>query len=425
MPGESPCITPSWTDEPLALYPDPTTTRNVPFPAATPRSPRVAVSPPEEDEAAWLRHDPLLRASLETTRLGAGADNATFAVAERTTGHAVVVASAQDEPHALWRSRFLPGVGVAGTVLLTRRPLLVEDVDREPAFQPLGFRPVRSIAAVPVEADGQTLGVLSVTSASLHRFTTASADYLQAVAGQLALVVARAARVAHLERLRDLVHDLNTPLNALHGFLELALDYAPPLPRPQRELLDLAAVATDQLVRLVGDMRDSTYLSTGRLELRLAPIDPVHLARATVANCLPLANESGLRVTCVWRPHLPPIRADHRRVERILGNLLQNAMKFAPAGSTIQVGVDLDGPSRVRFTIEDEGPGLDEHEFDRLFEPLYQGQAPPARPTDGHGLGLSIARALATAHGGLLVAANRPTGGASFALVLPFDPAHS
>jgi len=212
-------------------------------------------------------------------------------------------------------------------------------------------------------------------------------------------------------------------LNAVHGFLKLALESEDPLTRQQQELLDLAAVAADQLVRLVGDMHDSMYLSSGKLALLLSPVDPVDLARTTVAGCMPLAAESGLHVKCVWRPNMPTVRADRRRVERILGNLLQNAMKFAPPGTEIQVGVELDGTAAVRFTVDDEGPGFDEQEISRLFEPSSRGRRSASRETDGHGLGLSIASALAVAHGGRLVASNRSQGGARIELVLPLDPA--
>jgi len=119
---------------------------------------------------------------------------------------------------------------------------------------------------------------------------------------------------------------------------------------------------------------------------------------------------------------MPPIRVDRRRVERILGNLLHNAVKYTPSGGAVQLGVRCDGLDAVRFTVDDEGTGVDERDLDRLFAPAYRGAVPPAHETGGHGLGLSIAGALATAHGGHLVVANRPAGGARFELILPADP---
>lgn len=381
--------------------------------ASSPRSPHLG------DETVGLPEDALLRSSLDAARLGAGADNATFALADRVAGSAVVVASARDASGQLWGSRFLPGDGVAGHVLISRRPILVDDTRHAPVFRHIGSHPVRSIVALPVEAEGRTLGVLSLTSSRPRRFGHDRTEFLQAVAEQLATIVARTSRAPYLDRLRELAHDLSTPLTALRGFLHLAMEQEAPLPTAQRELLDLAAVAADQLVWLVGDMHDSMYLSSGRLELHLAPVDPIALARTALASCAPLAAETGQCLAFDWQPNVPTIRADRRRVERILGNILQNAMKFAPPGTTVRLGVQLDGPGLVRFTVDDKGPGFGEPDARHLAGVHLSGGTSRVAPTEGHGLGLRIARALAAAHGGRLVAANRPTGGARVALVLP------
>jgi signal transduction histidine kinase len=111
---------------------------------------------------------------------------------------------------------------------------------------------------------------------------------------------------------------------------------------------------------------------------------------------------------------------DQQRIEQILTNLLQNALRHTPTGGVIQISLT----SQMRqqcIQVQDSGPGIPEDALPHIFERFYRADSARSRPEGGTGLGLSIARQLAEAHGGSLMAANHPNGGAVFTLCLPED----
>ncbi len=388
--------------------------------------PDNVVKPLDTVDLHWQHaDDPLLKWALVSARLVTDADNATFAAIERASGHAVIVASASESRQELWRTRFSLDEGVAGRVVATNQPLLVNQTSESPVFRKIGSRPIQSILAVPVEADGQSLGVLTVTSARVDAFKRDAAETLQAVSGQLSAALKLARQYSGLAQLRELAHDLNSPLSALRGFVRLALNDSAALSAIQREYLELAAVAADQLVHLASDIHDVMYLSSGSLPIRLRDVDPVELARTVVNVCIPLASEAGVRIDFLSATNVHHLHADRRRIERVLSNLIHNAIKFAPSNSVITVRVHVQLGDEMCFTVEDEGPGISEAEAQHLFDYGYQGDIAPPRAAEGHGLGLSIASALASAHGGRISVENRATGGARSSLYLPICPPES
>jgi two-component system sensor histidine kinase KdpD len=118
---------------------------------------------------------------------------------------------------------------------------------------------------------------------------------------------------------------------------------------------------------------------------------------------------------------LPPIPLDYVEIDQVLTNLIENAVKYTPPSSEIEVTVGLTHDD-VRVTVADHGPGIPEAALPRLFDSFYRVDADGARP-QGQGVGLAVAKGLVEAHGGRIWAANRPGGGASFTFALPLaDP---
>lgn len=365
----------------------------------------------------------VLRAALVQARQELGADNATIAVPDLEPGYVRTIASATGDPKALWQSRFALREGAAGEVAATRQLVIVNDVESFPQFRRLGGRPIASILAAPIEDGGRVRGILTVTSARQDAFSPQCAEALGTVIPLLDAALALSERAAWGTYLAGLAHDISTPMSSVRGFLQLMSGQMAEASRQQlAEYLQLASIAIDQLVHLGGDMHDMLSLARQNLRLEFSTFDAVAMLQATVATLQPLAAEAGVQLHNHLLDGGQLVRGDRHRLERILTNLIQNAIKYTPAGRRIVVSLQDVDAQAVTLTVDDEGPGIAEADLPRLFDLNYQSTVTARRGRHGHGLGLAIARTLARAHGGELSAANRPTGGARFTLYLPLSP---
>lgn len=213
--------------------------------------------------------------------------------------------------------------------------------------------------------------------------------------------------------LRTVSHDLRTPLTAIRvaadalssTTLELSAE-------DRRALLETIRSETSRLQRVVGDLLDLSRLQAGAVR----PDPDVWMVDELLSQALDGLSGDAERVDVVLPDDVPPVRADAVQVERVLVNLLDNALKFSPPGSPVQLAV-APGGSEVVFCVTDSGPGLDQAELERVFEPFSTGADGERR---GSGLGLAIARGFAESNGGRVWAELGGDGcGATFALALP------
>jgi two-component system OmpR family sensor kinase len=218
----------------------------------------------------------------------------------------------------------------------------------------------------------------------------------------------------------DASHELRGPLNVLRGNIEVALrrerspaEYRETLERCREEVLQLSRLATDLLVLA----RSEAGLP---LEQRIE-VDLHELASRVADRYLPLASQRNISIS-VSGPSAV-VMGDPTLLERIVANLVDNAVKYSPAGGAVQVEL-LPGDSHVVLIVRDHGPGIPEEQVAQLFTRFFRGD--PARPrAEGSGLGLSIAKAGAEAHGGVLQYVGDAQG-AVFRLTLPVElPPHS
>jgi len=367
----------------------------------------------------------VLRAALVRARQEMLADNATIAVPDLEPGYIRTVASASEDQKELWQSRLALRDGAAGEAAATRQSVIVNNVSRFPQFRRLGGRTIKSILAAPIEDRGRIRGVITVTSAKEDAFSARSLDTLANIMPLLDAALALSERAAWGTYLAGLAHDISTPVSSIRGFLQLLSGQTATMPPAQlTEYVQLASIAVDQLVHLGGDMHDMLSLSRQTLRLEFSTFDAVTLLRSTLAILQPLATDVGVQLRYELGEDVPFVRADRHRIERILSNLVQNAIKFTPAGRSLVVSLERAGALTVRLMVDDEGPGIADTDLPHLFDLNYQSAATDRRAgrSHGHGLGLAIARALAHAHGGELSAGNRPGGGARFVLCLPVSP---
>jgi PAS domain S-box-containing protein len=220
------------------------------------------------------------------------------------------------------------------------------------------------------------------------------------------------------EFLGMLSHELRNPLAPIRNALFMLRNAPPGGPLADRAQRVIER-QTEQLARLVDDLLDVTRISRGKISLRRAVADLAALVRRTCEDQRTVFDAAGLGLNVdapagpVWAD------VDAARVVQVLGNLLQNAAKFTPAGGEVRVALAVEG-ARAVLRVRDTGIGIPAEELQHLFEPFVQGDLGLARTRGGLGLGLALARGLTLLHGGTIRAASAGAGrGAEFTVTLP------
>ncbi len=221
------------------------------------------------------------------------------------------------------------------------------------------------------------------------------------------------------ERLRNSVlsaisHDLRTPMSVLVGLADSMFLTQPPPTGPQAEIAHSLKEEALRISGQVNNLLDMAKLQSGRVELnrQWQPLEEVVVsALKTLERAFA---EHQIRVQL--DENLPLVNIDSVLMERVIYNLLENTVKYTPAGSLVEVGAKL-GERMIEVWVDDNGPGLPEGKEEVIFKKFERGQTEGA--TRGVGLGLAICRAIVEAHGGEIHARNRPQGGARFTFTLP------
>ena len=232
-----------------------------------------------------------------------------------------------------------------------------------------------------------------------------------------------------VNRLKDeflglISHELRTPLSSILGYLELLRDdeEAANLTDTQRKYLRVVERNARRLLRLVGDLLLTAQAESGgfRVESRAMQLEQV--IEAAVETARPLADAAGVTLT-VEHPGSPAIvEGDPVRLGQAIDNLLSNAVKFTPSGGRVTLGLALTATEAV-VVITDTGLGIPENELSQLFGRFFRASTATRNAVPGVGLGLTITRAIAQAHGGRLEVESEVGVGTSFTLSLPLAPA--
>jgi two-component system, OmpR family, sensor histidine kinase KdpD len=221
------------------------------------------------------------------------------------------------------------------------------------------------------------------------------------------------------ERLRNsllaaLSHDLRTPLTVLVGLAESLALTKPPLSAAQLETADAIQDEARRMGTLVGNLLEMARIESGEVKLNLQwqPLEEVVGAALESSRSMLQRHKVEVRV-----PHdLPLVRFDALLLERVLVNLLENASKYTPPGSTVILSAEVI-EDHLSVSVSDNGPGLPRGREEIVFQKFTRGERESATP--GVGLGLAICRAIIEAHQGKIVGVNRPGGGATFTFTLP------
>jgi two-component system sensor histidine kinase KdpD len=286
--------------------------------------------------------------------------------------------------------------------------------------------PPRGEAPYPLEAAGRRVGTVyaregpTANLAVRRRFLPSLASLL-AVATEREQLSADAVAAEALRRsdavkttvLRAVSHDLRSPLTAIRvagGTLRRSFDSLAPGDR--EALLDAVCDEAERLDRIVADLLDLSRLEAGAAEPQreITPLD------ALLARALAALGPAGERVDVALPDDVPSLDVDPAQMERVLVNLLENALRFSPEGERVVVRVTTTRKETL-LRVVDRGPGIPESEIEKIFEAFHSSVPTHERP--GSGLGLTIARGFAVANGGRIWAESRPGQGATFVLALP------
>ncbi|MGA2571431.1 MAG: PAS domain S-box protein [Terracidiphilus sp.] len=226
-------------------------------------------------------------------------------------------------------------------------------------------------------------------------------------------------------------HELKTPLTSLRASLGLihsgTLDKRP---EKQRQMVELAIGNSDRLIRLVNDIVDFDRGEKGRLHLNREAVEPATLLRRAADVAHHAATQA--KIDFRFEVNASPVDVDEERALQVLNELVTNAIKFSPPGTTIRLaardvepeaqdapGGGVPGVREVCFTVEDQGRGIAPEKLERIFERFQQGDASDSRALGGTGLGLALCRSIVEQHGGRIWAESEPGKGSRFLFTLP------
>lgn len=303
----------------------------------------------------------------------------------------------------------------------------------EPAGKYTDTLPTAEAQYLPLTTPSGISGVVGLRMQNPEPLSAEQDTLLQTFIGQIALAVERElseetkqskAVFEESERLYatlldSVSHELRSPLTAISGAID---QLSNPAIRDNPALLTTISESSQQAIerlnRLVDNLLDMTRLQSGRLSLNLEWHDVGKLIKSSVARVQKeLANHD---LVIDIAPNLPRIQIDFVLMEQVLVNLLDNAATYTPAGVRIRITARQENSDLV-LSVADRGPGLPPADVERVFDKFYRA---PGVGAGGTGLGLSICRGLVEAHGGTIIAENRPTrGGARFTIRLPIENA--
>ncbi|MEU8520994.1 ATP-binding protein [Streptomyces sp. NBC_01216] len=221
---------------------------------------------------------------------------------------------------------------------------------------------------------------------------------------------------SHAELIATVAHELRSPLTSVKGFTATLLAKWERFTDAQKRLM-LETVDADagRITRLIAELLDISRIDSGRLEVRRQPVD-IAAAVGRHIQVHTTGGQSPDRFFVRVRPGLPDLWADPDKVDQVLGNLLENAVRHGEGTVTIEVAPALleDDEKGTAVTVSDEGPGIPEESMGRVFTRFWRGSK-----RGGTGLGLYIVKGIVEAHGGTITVGRGPRGGAEFRFILP------
>lgn len=329
-----------------------------------------------------------------------------------------------------YESRIPLGAGVTGAVAATGKALVVPDVAAFPGYIVADPR-MRSEMAAPMRIGDELIGVLDVESSEPDAFDRAALDVLCRLADQIALVAHNnrllsqqadtVRRLQELDQMKsDFVaitsHELRTPITAIRGFVRTLIRNRDRLSEQQVDsFMQIVDRQSGRLARLVEDLLFISKIEAGTIRLSMSEVDVGAFLREVVEGQAP---EVRGRVRLEVRPGDARVVVDPQRLDQVIRNLVDNALKFSPPDAEVLVKAELKEGS-FRVSVIDGGPGIAPGDLPRIFDRFHQAGKALTREADGAGLGLYITKRLVEAMQGTISVASGPGHGSTFVVTVP------
>jgi two-component system sensor histidine kinase KdpD len=283
--------------------------------------------------------------------------------------------------------------------------------------------PERELAFMPLRMGVRTVGSLGVSGSRLSRQT------LDAMSSLIAIAIERARAMENLSRteaareseqlrsvlLDSVTHEFRTPLTAIKASVTSLLSGGQLDEAQKRDLLTVINEESDRLNRLVGEAAEMAQLDANQVELHLAPHRILEALRGAVEDCSKLLGKHTIDIRLP--DDLPPVRMDVTRIKEVFMHLLENAVKYSPPDSPIQITGEVRNRA-LMTSVSDRGAGIDDFEQALIFDKFYRGRN-QRMTVQGTGMGLAIAKAIVEAHGGTIGVTSQLGHGSVFYFTLP------
>ena len=345
----------------------------------------------------------------------------------------------------IYRQPLIVGEGIIGQVVATGFPSLTTNIAgvmtedtgyRVGTSQHANPMKLASLLILPLRTRREMLGAIVIAANDPDRvMTDEKLPLAEVLAERAALAIENAKlyteqvearrKVEDLSRLKDeflsiASHELRTPVTSIKGYTQLAKtlirenDLA-----TSEEYLDIALDQIDRMSRLILELLDVSRIETGRLQIRREPIPWANFVRDVVHRHHTAFSDRHFRVDAEGDERV--VNGDRDRLEQVLGNLLENAVKYSPEGSDISVDVD-DRGDHVVTAVRDRGMGIPADELGQVFERFHRGRQVSSTNYGGLGLGLYITKQIVERHGGQIWVESREGQGTTFYFSLPAAP---
>lgn len=385
---------------------------------------------------AHLSVEEVIAESLQRTREALGVDTASILLLEPTGDELVAWAAQGLEEEVELGVRIPVGKGFAGRIIADLRPLIISDVDTAEVFNPLlREKGIKSLLGVPLVAGGLPIGVLHVGMLQQAHFSDDDVRLLQLAGDRIALAIenarlyelettartqAEAANRAKDEFLTILSHELRTPLTPIIGWVHMMMTGI----LPESEFPKALAVMNRNaysLKRLINDLLDMSAILSGKMVFEETSASLADVLEESVETMQSYGKDANVKLALSIHPGAVDVRVkgDLIRLNQSFCNVIHNAIKFSPEGTTVEVSCEAT-PSEAVVQIRDHGGGIPEEFLPFVFDRFRQADGSRTRAFGGLGLGLALVKSFITSHGGIIKAESPGEGkGSVFIITLP------
>jgi signal transduction histidine kinase len=334
---------------------------------------------------------------------------------------------------------------IANWVAQHHEAIVINNTNRDSRFEFTDQTSAGSIASVPLIDKDNFFGALTVNSSVTYAFGSHEMHLLTIFAEQATLTIINAYQAAVARRdaarvkasfLSMITHELRSPLNSINGYLDLALEgVAGELNQQQREFVQRARAGSEHLYALIEDLLLISRADAGQLRLTPQAINLLEVVANAVEDLQLIATDNGIVTMIEIASDFPQICADLVRLQQVLRNLINNALRFTPPGGNViisarvinkisdnlsaaYIGTIEDG-QKIEVHVRDTGFGIASEYHERIFERFFQIPDVDAGRSAGQGLGLAIAKMIIELHGGQIAVESTPGAGSTFKFSLP------